>query len=167
MFDLFSLAVFAGLVLYAAGSDAARLIIPNWISIALTLAYPVAALVAGAPWIDVGLHVLFGAVVLAVGFILFQFNIFGGGDAKLLAAVSVWTGLPAFIPFIAWTAVAGGLMALALLTARQLMPAGSYPAFVDHLLKKQNGIPYGVAIMIGALMAIPSLPYLSSPLTLP
>ena len=33
-----------------------------------------------------------------------------------------------------------------LLTARQLIPAGSYPSFVDHLLKKQNGIPYGVAL---------------------
>ena len=62
---------------------------------------------------------------------------------------------------------AGGVMALALLTARSFIPVGTYPAFVDHLLKKQNGIPYGVAIMIGALMAIPSLPYLSSPLTLP
>lgn len=167
MFDLISLAVFAGLVLYAAGSDVARLIIPNWISIALTLAYPAAALLAGVQWVDIGLNVLFGAGVLAMGFVLFQFNIFGGGDAKLLAAVSVWTGLAAFVPFIMWTAIAGGLMALALLTARQLMPAGSYPAFVDHLLKKQNGIPYGVAIMVGALMAIPSLPHLSSPLTLP
>lgn len=167
MFDVFSLAVFAGLVLYAAGSDIARLIIPNWISIALTLTYPLAALVAGAQWTDIGLHFLVGAGVLAAGFVLFQFNVFGGGDAKLLAAVSVWTGLAAFVPFIAWTAVAGGVMALALLTARQFVPAGSYPAFVDHLLKKQNGIPYGVAIMVGALMAIPSLPYVSSPLTLP
>ena len=75
--------------------------------------------------------------------------------------------MTAFMPFILWTAIAGGVMALALLTARQLIPVGTYPAFVDHLLKKQNGIPYGVAIMIGALMAIPSLPYLSSPLTLP
>jgi len=105
--------------------------------------------------------------VLAVGFFLFAANIIGGGDAKLLAAVSIWTGMTAFMPFILWTVIAGGVMALMLLTARQLIPIGTYPAFVDHLLKKQNGIPYGVAIMIGALMAIPSLPYLSSPLTLP
>jgi prepilin peptidase CpaA len=111
--------------------------------------------------------VVFGFGVLAMCFVLFQFNIIGGGDAKLLAAVSVWTGFTAFMPFILWTAIAGGVMALALLTARQLIPVGTYPAFVDHLLKKQNGIPYGAAIMVGALMAIPSLPYLSSPLTLP
>lgn len=167
MFEMIALAAFAGLVLFAAFSDASRLIIPNWVSIALTAIFPVAALIAGAPLAQIGLHVLFGFGVLAVGFVLFQFNIIGGGDAKLLAAASVWTGLTAFMPFILWTAIAGGVMALALLTARQLIPAGTYPAFVDHLLKKQNGIPYGVAIMVGALMAIPSLPYLSSPLTLP
>jgi prepilin peptidase CpaA len=166
MFELFALAAFAGLLVYAACSDMARLIIPNWVSIALAAIYPVAALIAGAPLMDVGLHILFGFGVLAIGFVLFQFNVFGGGDAKLLAAVSVWTGLAATIPFLVWTAVAGGVLALALLTARQLMPVGAYPAFVDHLLKKQNGIPYGVAIMIGGLLAIPSLPHLSSPLTL-
>jgi prepilin peptidase CpaA len=144
----------------------ARFIIPNWVSIALAAIFPVAALIAGAPLMDIGLHVLFGLGVLAIGFVLFQFNIIGGGDAKLLAAVSVWTGLAAIIPFVVWTAVAGGVMALVLLTARQLLPVGTYPAVVDHLLKKQNGIPYGVAIMIGGLLVIPSLPYVSSPLTL-
>ncbi len=167
MFEMIALAAFAGLVVYAACSDIARLIIPNWVSIALAAIFPVAALITGAPLMGVGLHILFGFGVLAVGFVLFQFNIIGGGDAKLLAAVSIWTGMTAFMPFILWTAIAGGLMALALLTARQLLPVGTYPSFVDHLLKKQNGIPYGVAIMVGALMAIPSLPYLSSPLTLP
>ncbi|MEZ5960462.1 MAG: prepilin peptidase [Hyphomonadaceae bacterium] len=167
MFETIALAAFAGLLIYAALSDASRLIIPNWVSIALATIFPVAALLTGAPLMSVGLHVLFGFGVLAVGFVLFQFNIIGGGDAKLLAAASIWTGVTAFMPMILWTAIAGGVMALALLTARQLIPAGTYPAFVDHLLKKQNGIPYGVAIMIGALMAIPSLPYLSSPLTLP
>ncbi|WP_228126797.1 A24 family peptidase [Candidatus Viadribacter manganicus] len=163
---MIALPIFAGLVIYAALSDMARLIIPNWISIALAAIFPIVAMFMGASLLDVGLHIVFGLGVLAVGFVLFQFNIIGGGDAKLLAAVSIWTGLTAFTPFILWTAIAGGLMALTLLTARQLIPAGTYPAFVEHLLKKQNGIPYGVAIMVGALMAIPSLPYLSSPLTL-
>lgn len=166
MFEIIALAAFTGLVVFAACSDMARLIIPNWVSIALAAIFPIAAFIAGASFIEVGLNVLFGFGVLAIGFVLFQFNVIGGGDAKLLAAVSIWTGVTAFIPFIVWTAIAGGVMALALLTARQLIPAGTYPAFVDHLLKKQNGIPYGVAIMIGALMAIPSISYLSSSLTL-
>ena len=52
-------------------------------------------------------------------------------------------------------------MALALLIARQVLRAETSPPMVAHLLKKQNGIPYGVAIMIGGLMTIPSIPYLA------
>ena len=137
MFEMIALAAFAGLVVYAACSDIARLIIPNWVSIALAAIFPVAALITGAPLMGVGLHIL-------------------SQDASFDEDIPVLL-----------VAIAGGLMALARLTARQLLPVGTYPSFVDHLLKKQNGIPYGVAIMVGALMAIPSLPYLSSPLTLP
>jgi prepilin peptidase CpaA len=167
MLELVALTVFAGLLVYAAYSDMTRLIIPNWVSIALVAIYPVVALLLGATPLDAGMHLLFGLGVLAIGFVLFQFNIVGGGDAKLIAAVSVWTSMTAVIPFIMWTTLAGGVLALTLLAARQVMPVGEYPGFVDHLLKKRVGIPYGVAIMIGALMAIPALPYLSSPLTPP
>jgi prepilin peptidase CpaA len=169
MLELLGLAVFAGLLIYAACSDIARLIIPNWVSIAMVAIFPIIALASGMALTDIGLHLLFGAAVLAVGFFLFAANIFGGGDAKLLAAASVWTGFTAFLmPFAYWTVVAGGVMAFALLAARQfLKQTETSPPFLSHLLKKQNGIPYGVAIMFGGLMAIPSLPFISPPLTMP
>jgi prepilin peptidase CpaA len=160
MLSILALAAFAGLLIYAACSDIARMIIPNWVSVALSAAFPVAALAAGMPLGEIGMHVLFGAAVLAVGFFLFAANIFGGGDAKVLAAAAVWTGFGAFWPFIFWTVAAGGIMAIALLAARQFVKqAETNPPFVNHLLQKQNGIPYGVAIMCGGLMAIPSLPF--------
>ena len=168
MVELFAIAVFAGLLIYAAGSDIASMTIPNWVSVALTLAFLVAALLVGAPLTGIGMHLLFGFAVLTLGFFLFQVNIIGGGDAKLLAAVGVWTGFSALMPFLFWTVASGGVLALVLLAARQFMPqTASYPAFVTHLLKKQNGIPYGIAIMAGGLMAIPQLPIVTSPLTLP
>jgi prepilin peptidase CpaA len=160
MVSILALATFAGLLIYAACSDVARMIIPNWASIALAAIFPAAALAAGMPLSDIGMHLLFGAAVLAVGFFLFAANIFGGGDAKLLAATAVWTGFAGFWPFIFWTATAGGVMALVLVTARQFVKqTETNPPFVNHLLQKQNGIPYGVAIMCGGLMAIPSLPF--------
>ncbi len=161
MIDALSLAAFAGLLIYAACSDIARLIIPNWVSIALTLVFPVAALAAGMAPLEIGMHVLFGAAVLAVGFFLFSANIIGGGDAKLLAATAVWTGFQSFLmPFLYWTVIAGGVMAFGLLAARQFVKAAeTNPSFLNHQLKKQNGIPYGVAIMFGGLMAIPSLSF--------
>ncbi|MGE0740569.1 MAG: prepilin peptidase [Hyphomonadaceae bacterium] len=168
MLEILALAIFAGLLVYAACSDIARLIIPNWVSIALVAIFPVAALLLGLSLAEIGMHFLFGFCVLAVGFFLFNGNIIGGGDAKLLAAAAVWTGFPAFAPFAFWTAIAGGLIALALLGARRVIaPADGRPAFVNRLLTPKSGVPYGVAIMAGGLMAIPAMPFVLGPLTLP
>jgi prepilin peptidase CpaA len=160
MIALLGTVAFAGLLIYAACSDIARLIIPNWVSIALAAIFPAVALAAGQPLSQIGLHILFACAVLAVGFFLFAANILGGGDAKLFAAAAMWTGFNAFFPFLFWTVVAGGVMALVLIAARQFVPrTETNPSFVNHLLQKQNGIPYGVAIMAGGLMAIPALPF--------
>jgi len=160
MISILALTAFAGLLIYAACSDIARMIIPNWVSIAMAAAFPPAALAMGMPLPDVGMHVLFGAAVLAVGFFLFAANILGGGDAKLLAAAAIWTGFDAFLPFVFWTAMAGGGLAVLLLASRQFVKqAATNPPFVNTLLQKQKGIPYGVAIMCGGLLAIPSLPF--------
>jgi prepilin peptidase CpaA len=168
MIEIIALISFAGLLLYAAASDAASLTIPNWISIALATLFPAFALASGASLAVIGLHLLFGFGVLVVGFFLFQANVIGGGDAKFVAATAVWTGFTAFLPFLFWMAVSGGVMALALLAARQfLSQAETNPPFVNRLLKEQNGIPYGVAIMIGGLVSAPAIPILSSVLTLP
>jgi len=168
MIEFLALSVFAALLVYAAGSDVARLTIPNWVSIAMTAAFPPAALALGVPLGEIGMHLLFGVAVLAVGFFLFQANVIGGGDAKLLAATAVWTGFAAFMPFMFWTAVAGGVMALFMLAARHLVKqAETNPPFVNRLLEHKGGIPYGVAIMAGGLMAIPALPFAVSALTLP
>lgn len=168
MLDPLALAIFVALLVYAAGSDIASLTISNWVSIALASAYPILALASGQSLPDVGLHLLFGFGVLAAGFVLFQMNIIGGGDAKLFAAVSVWTGIAEFRTFILGAAMIGGLLALALVAARQFIPqTEAYPGFVNQLLKKQNGIPYGVAILGGGLLALPRLSFAEGLLTLP
>ncbi len=168
MLDLLALAAFAGLLFFAACCDVASLTIPNWVSSALAALFPLAALASGAALGDVAWHLAFGIGVLAIGFVLFQLNILGGGDAKLLAAGAVWTGMAAFPTFIFWTAATGGVLALILVAARQFLnQAEAYPTFVNRLLQKQDGIPYGVAILGGGLMAIPALPLAQSLLTAP
>jgi len=168
MIALLAIAVFAGLLLYAAGSDIVSLTIPNWVSVAMAGAFAPAALAVGMPLGELGMHYLFGVAVLAVGFFLFAANILGGGDAKLLAAAAVWTGFTGFPALMLGTAVAGGFLALALLTARTLVKqAETQPSFVHRLLQPRGGVPYGVAIMAGGLLAIPSLPFGLAALTLP
>lgn len=168
MLDLLALGAFSILLLIAAGSDVATMTIPNWICAALAAAFPLAALMTGVPLATIGLHLLCGLAILTVGFLLFQINVFGGGDAKLIAAAAVWTGFSAFGPFILWTALTGGLLALILLVARwRVKPAETRPAFVNRLLKIRGGVPYGVAIMAGGLMVLHALPFEARALTLP
>jgi len=168
MLPLLALSLFAGLLIIAACTDIASLTIPNWIPGALAVLYIVLALAAGTPLLTIGAHFVFGFAVLAVGFFLFQANILGGGDAKLLGAAAMWTGSAVFLPFAFWTVLAGGVLAFVLLVARKYVPmvAGA-PSFVNRLLMPKGGVPYGVAIMVGGLMAAPALPIVGGALTLP
>jgi len=168
MISLVALAIFAGLLIYAAFSDVMSLTIPNWLSIVMAALFGPVALTQHMLLADIAIHYAFGLAILVVGFFLFQAKIFGGGDAKLVAAAAVWTGFVAFPTFILGTALAGGALALTLLTARKWSPFfAAAPAFVNRLLTPESGVPYGVAIMAGGLLALPTLPFFTSALTLP
>jgi len=141
------LLAFATLLLWAAGEDVRRLIIPNWISLAIAGLYPLHVLLgpAAVDWLSAaGL----AALTLAVGFALFAANLVGGGDVKLMAAVALWAGPSDFPLLITVTAVAGGVVALALLLSR----------WRSRKAETRSGVmPYGVAIAAGGLMVAFSL----------
>lgn len=153
--------VFAGLMVFAALYDAARMIIPNWVSIALACLFPLAALASGvgletALW-HAGLG--FGAFALAVA--AFAVGLMGGGDAKLMPAALFWLGPDAALPFLYWTAIAGGGVALVTLTARLAVRPVAEDAVGFRrpaLFFAPKGVAYGPAIAIGALLAAPSSP---------
>ena len=63
-----------------------------------------------------------GAVMLIAGFALFAAGIFGGGDAKLLAASALWFGWPGIARYIFVVALLGGLLALVILGLRRFAP---------------------------------------------
>ena len=156
MAELF-LVAFVGLMFAAAAHDIASMTIPNWISIALALAFPVAALSAGYSLGALGWQIGFGLAALAIVFVMFHLNLMGGGDAKLIAAASLWLGVAAAPMFIVWTTIAGALLAVVALAARRaLAPSPTGPAFLNRLLSPERGIPYGVAICAGALVALPT-----------
>jgi prepilin peptidase CpaA len=164
MLDALAPAFFAGLLLFAAASDIATMKIPNWVSIAMAASFPLLALLAGASWAAIGLHLGFGALALIACFALFQFGVLGGGDAKLIAAAAVWTGVEGFAPFALFTALAGGALTISLMMARQaLAPSEARPAFVNRLLRPKGGVPYGVAIAAGGLAALAASPTLTLP----
>lgn len=153
------LAVFVGLVLFAALSDIATMEIPNWVSIAVAALFPLAALLAHLSPLQISLHVAVGLVVFLAGFGFFALGILGGGDVKVIAAASIWTGAAAFSPFTLATALAGGALAFVMIVARRTTgPSDSHPAFLNRLLNPQNGIPYAVAIAAGVIASLPAQP---------
>jgi prepilin peptidase CpaA len=150
------LGIFAILVIGAAVRDLATFTIPNWISLALMLAFAPAALMAGVSLADIGVGFAVGAGVLALGAGMFALGWIGGGDAKLMASAALWIGLRGLAPFAVYTALAGGLLALGLLALRSAWLApivNAGPAWSKRLATPGESAPYGVAIAVGALAA--------------
>ncbi|RMD64288.1 MAG: hypothetical protein D6826_02810 [Alphaproteobacteria bacterium] len=146
---------FAGLVFAAAISDVLRYIVPNRLCLAVCLLYPVHILSATRPvsWQDA---VLIAVLALVAGFALFAWGKWGGGDAKLFAAVALWAGPSLFLEMALITSLAGGVMALFIWLQHRLARA---PGLMLALAPDpdpdfdimQAQIPYGAAIAVGAL----------------
>ena len=151
------LTILPALLIIAAVNDLMTVRIPNWVSLALLGLFLVAAPLAGLSWIIIGSHLALGAALLLIGMGMFAMNLLGGGDAKLLAAVGLWMGLPALPTFLVWAALAGGVLALTLLMFRRapIAAAMAQTPWVTRLHDKQAGIPYGIALAAGALIALP------------
>ena len=147
-------------LLYAGTRDLMSYEIPNWVSLAMIVAFLVAAFAGSFRLVDIGWHLAAGAAVLAVGFILFAVKIFGGGDAKLLAACAVWIGWTGLFKFFIFVALIGGVFALALIVFRRLTLPDSWTKrrWIRRLHDQKSGIPYGVAIGLGGILMVPELP---------
>ena len=147
-------------LLYAGTRDLMSYEIPNWVSLAMIAAFLVAAFAGSFRLADIGWHLAAGATVLAVGFILFAAKVFGGGDAKLLAACAVWIGWMGLLKFFVFVALIGGVFALALIVFRRLTLPDSWTnrPWIRRLHDKKGRMPYGVAIGLGGILMVPELP---------
>ena len=157
MIALLALLVFPALVIAAAVRDATSYTIPNWMSLIAVAAFFPAAFAVHLSWPQLATALGLGAAALLAGLIMFALGWIGGGDAKLFAACGLWLGWPAILPFLLWTALAGGALATGLLMARRAArlwpPTG--PAWLRRLLSPEAAVPYGVAIAVGALASFP------------
>lgn len=160
MLILLTLAVMPALTIVAGLKDITSMTIPNWISVGLVIGFFPAAVAIGLPPLTILTHVGVGVAALIAAMGLFALRVFGGGDAKLMAATCLWMGLAGTLPFVLWTAVVGGVFGLVLILARQHaqpLVLGA-PGWVGTLMKPKGDIPYGVAIAAGALIAYPASP---------
>ena len=139
-------------LLLAAVEDGWRMEISNWTSAAIAIGAFVAVALDG-PVTGIWQNVLLFAGMLAVGTIAFDRGWMGGGDIKLLAACILWFDLSSGWKLLVAIAIAGGIETLIIMGLRRLRwPDRTRQQVL--LLRRGEGIPYGIAIALGvALMA--------------
>ncbi|MBV8739861.1 MAG: prepilin peptidase [Alphaproteobacteria bacterium] len=154
--DLLLLVGFVGLMIVAAVSDFRRLVIPNWLVLALCALWPLH--IAATDTVSLATtpaSIFVAAAVLASGALLFARGLIGGGDVKLLAAASLWGGPSGVMRLLLMTALCGGVLALAFLVPLgRLSGAGRRIPQPGAALVGTGStpIPYGIAISAAALI---------------
>ena len=162
--DVARLLLFPALMAFAAASDLFTMTISNRISLALAAGFLVLAVFSGMGVSDILSHVGAGAAVLAVAFGCFAMGWVGGGDAKVASTAALWLGFAHVMNYLLFASVFGGALTLLLLQFRQwpLPYALTGQAWLTKLHAKDSGIPYGIALAIGALMVYPETDWMTA-----
>jgi prepilin peptidase CpaA len=133
--------------------------IPNWLTGSLVVAAILVHAFAGIHSVAESLAVM--AVLTAAGTIVYALGGIGGGDVKLAIAACGMLGFPLCIPFLLYTAIAGGVLAIVFIVARRkvretasrvmLTTMGGSPGAVAD---KSETLPYAVAFALGAILIV-------------
>lgn len=152
------LVLLAAVLLAAAAQDLRSGIIANGYSLAVVALFAVFAidgLASGRLAVtSVGLAVACATLVFIGGAGAFAMGALGGGDVKLLAAVSLFAGSTRLLELLAVAAVAGGALGIAMLAG---MPLSRAAGEVGGTLRArlQGDLPFGPAIAAaGAWIAL-------------
>ncbi|MDD9899590.1 MAG: prepilin peptidase [Alphaproteobacteria bacterium] len=152
---LSSLVVFAVSCLSCV-SDVKSLRIPNIYSVIVLAAFLVAFFVSpdsfGKWWYHFGAFL--GMFVMT--FLMYLTGQFGSGDTKLASVLALWVGLKGLFAFMFYVTLVGGLLAGISLYIQRKKPfrAPQEGSWIAQLQDGHNAVPYGVAIVFGAWMAL-------------
>jgi len=168
------------LLVLAALTDLRERRIPNWLTAGAAALYPVYLVLTPVPtaWLGaVGLALLVGVV----GLVLFARGLVGGGDVKLIAAITLWAGLDHFATFALVTTLTGGVLGLISLWLQRWSPllqahlagigllaasarpdpapaagreAAACPAVAPTAPAAAPTLPYGIAIAAGGVAVV-------------
>ena len=141
----FIVILFLAILAVASISDIRDRRIPNWTVLAIAILF--------LPWAFLGPNTLLSALGAAVAAFLISvplyfFRVVGAGDSKLLTVAALFVGSAQLLHFLVLVGLAGGAVAVGSLLLRptrglvmlQLRGKGDFG----------RGVPYGVAIAIGA-----------------
>ena len=144
--------ILAILLIAAAAEDAVRLRISN-VTVGLVLISAIVAAIMAGPELRLWQNLVVFLALLAVGTPMFAAGKLGGGDVKLLASAGLWFDFAGALWLLIAVALAGGVLALLVLVIRSFNWSEGIRRRVV-LLRPGGGIPYGVAIAAGALIAM-------------
>jgi Flp pilus assembly protein protease CpaA len=165
---------FLALMILAALEDIRTRRIPNWLTGSVAALYPLYLIATPA---SVAWPSALGAAlaVFLAGWALFARGILGGGDVKLITAVTLWAGLEHLALFAAVTSLTGGILgfaslirerwqwrllapyaSLALATVTSLGRGGRKPPQAAEDVpgpgaQSSPTLPYGIAVAAGGL----------------
>ena len=135
--------------------------IPNQVTYPTMVAGLVLGSLEGIPGAPFGAGALDHLAGLVLAFLVsYPFYVSGGlkaGDAKMLMAIGALRGSLFLLTSALYGALAGGVLALVLIGLRRLAPPETEVADPFWRLMKSR-IPYGVALGVGALIALALAP---------
>lgn len=161
MLEALIFVVFPFCMLFAAISDTLSMTIANRVPLILAAAFLIVAPLTGMDMVTFGWHVAAGMTVLVATFVLFAIGGMGGGDAKLLAATSLWMGMNlSLLEYLVGSAVLGGILTMGIIAFRAspfALVAGNN-MFLRNFTSDAKGVPYAIALGAGGLMAFSNSP---------
>jgi prepilin peptidase CpaA len=162
--DLVRLLLFPALMAFAAASDLFTMTISNRVSLLLVAGFVALAAAVGMDLHAALSHAGAGMTILVAAFACFAMGWVGGGDAKIAAGVALWFGFGHLFDYLLYASLFGGALTLMLLQFRQwpLPQALGSQTWLLRLHDKETGIPYGIALAVGALMIYPETEWIKA-----
>lgn len=101
-------------------------------------------------------HLLSAFFIFVLTFLMFAFRLMGAADSKIATAYALWLGLHDItLFFIVWSLTGAVIAILAkLLKNWDKWPKADQDSDLIGVKGGQNAVPYGIAISVGAIVAL-------------
>lgn len=130
--------------------------IPNALVLVIALSFVPAYAAQPAAFAPLWQHLAAAGGMFVLTYVMFAVGMIGAGDAKMGAALALWTGLSGLLAYVFYMALTGGVLGLVALGLRNWKPVenpqeGGWIALAQV---GKNAVPYGIAIAAGAVAAL-------------